>query len=255
MKSRSNFFLVKVEQNSSVEGTSIRVVPAAFRAQDNFDALINDDAPTFPFGSDCLRISSYGDRPILAHLDYFKNCSMGDTMERKSGTYDMVSATIAFCAELLGDSFTKIGVQDATSFWCGRKRVTMWLHNLLVYGETYYERKFGATPDVSDAEHWTNTKTRLGTEKASRDLVTLLMEETEKLDTPLLGLCRIMDDCVGNCTWNEMFNQLHHADCVFFSMNNLRTIQRFFKIQRVDKIPNRSYGFPQFGRTREDPRR
>ncbi len=242
LKSPVNFFLVEIKRNPSVEGTSIKVVPATFRNQDNFDAL-RDDAASYPFGDICLRISNYFDhrRPIIGELQYFKNCSLGDNMERKSGTHHMVSATISFCADLLGDNFKKFGVQDETYFWCGHRRVDMWLHNLLVYGETYYERKFGATPDPehTDIDRWASTKTRLETENVTRDLVTILTKETQRLNTPLkLALCRIMDECVGSCTWKDMFNQLHHADegkgCIFFSIDNLRHIKEFFNIKQVN---------------------
>lgn len=245
LKSPVNFFLVKVDQNSRVEGTSIKVVPATFRTQDNFDALGIDHAASYPFGNTCLTISNYYNegRPTISELEYFKNCSLGDTMERKSGTHHMVSATISFCADLLGDNFKKFGIQDATYFWCGHRHVTMWLHNLLVYGETYYERKFGATPDPehSDSDLWASTKTRLASENVTRDLVTILSKETQRLNTPLRSaLCRIMDECVGSCTWKDMFNQLHYADegkgCIFFSISNLRAIQTFFKIEQVNKF-------------------
>ena len=243
LKSPVNFFLVKVAQNSSGDGTSIKVVPATFKPQDNFDALQAGNAASFPFGNTCLIISSGERRPIISELEYFKNCSLGDTMDRKSGTRHMVSATISFCADLLGDNFKKFLVQDATYFWCGHGRVNMWLHNLLVYGETYYERKFGATPDPEhcDINLWASTKTKLDSEIVTRDLVTMLSKETQKLNPPLgLALYRIIDECVGSCTWKDMFNQLHYAaegkGCIFFSINNLRTIQRFFNIKRVDKF-------------------
>ena len=245
LKSPVNFFLVEIKRNPSVEGTSINVVPATFRTQHNFDALRDDAAASLPFGYVCLRISNYFDdgRPIISELEYFKNCSLGDTMERKSGTHHMVSATISFCADLLEDNFKKFRVQDETYFWCGHGRVDMWLHNLLVYGETYYERKFGATPDPehSDIDRWASTKARLRTENVTRDLVTILSKETQRLNTPLRSaLCTIMDECVGSCTWKDMFNRLHYADegkgCIFFSIDNLRTIQEFFNIERVNKF-------------------
>lgn len=243
LKSPVNFFLVKVAQNSRADGTSVKVVPATFNTQDNFNALVDGSVASLPFGNTCLIIASSDSRSLISELEYFKNCSLGDTMERKSGTRHMVSATISFCADLLGDNFKKFGVQDATYFWCGHRQVNMWLHNLLVYGETYYERKFGATPDPEhcDIDLWESTKTKLDSENVTRDLVTMLSRETQELKPPLgLALYRIMDECVGSCTWKDMFNQLHYADggngCIFFSIHNLRTIQRFFNIKRVDKF-------------------
>lgn len=70
---------------------------------------------------------------------------------------------LLFCARLLGDIFNKFGVQDDATFWRGRKKVSMWLHNLLVYGETHYEREFGGKPLGADdaAAAWSTTKTPL----------------------------------------------------------------------------------------------
>lgn len=249
LKSTDNFFMVKVEADSDDDSATIKVVPATFNNQDNFNALINDDSiMSLPFGSECLKISNFeGNRPILSTLDYFQNCSLGDIMSRKTGTHHMVCAILSFCAELFGHTFTKFGVQDAATFWCGKKLVaSMWLHNLLVYGETYYERKFGAKPEAGEGElsAWTSTKTRLATEKVKRDLIdSLIRQTTHDLgdETPLANdLCAIMENCVGNCTWNEMFHELHFAHdgkgCQLFSMGNLRRIKQYFDIQRIDKF-------------------
>lgn len=239
--------IFRVDQKSE-DSVDIKVVPATFKAKDNFDALINDDSiMSFPFGSGCLHISYSGrERPILSSLDYFQNCSLGESMNRSTGTYHMVCATLCFCARLLGHKFNKYGVQDDATFWCGKKKVNMWLHNLLVYGETYYERKFGGKPmvaeDVADdvIEAWSNTKTKLATEHVKRDLVDSLSRKTRRdLGNSPLGndLCAIMESCVGSCTWQEMFTQVHFAHdgdgCKLFSMDNLRKIQQYFNIQRV----------------------
>lgn len=247
LKSAEAFFMANVEQD--VDHTSIHVVPATFNSQDNYNAFIKDDLPTFPFGDSCLKIShQHGERPILGTLDYFRNCAMGDDMARKTGTYDMVCAVLSFCQRLFGNECSKFGVHDATSFWCGKRRVKMWLHNLLVYGETYYERKFGAKPDESDEattpniSGWSSIKSQLATEQVTSDLVHTLITYTKHMaDTSLRDdLWTIMHNCVGNCSWKEMFRALHFAHggegCQFFSTNVLRYIQSFFKIKLIDKF-------------------
>lgn len=241
VKTPDNFFMVKVQEIS--DSVRVDVVPATFNIQDNYDALLNDDLPSLPFGRTCLSISSHDNRtPIISTLDYFKNCAMGDSMNRRTGTYHMVCATLSLCQRLFGENFTRFRLQDASQFWCGKRQVDMWLHNLLVYGETYYERKFGATPDATHdlKDAWANLKTRLATEMVTQDFVNTLIQLTRSnVDDPS-SLIPIMENAVANQTWNEMFNQLHFAQdgkgCRFFSRDTLREIHMYFRIFRIDSF-------------------
>ncbi len=247
LKSINNFFLVRVEEEEDDGSVDVKVVPAKFNNEDNVAAL-QQGAYSFPFGRECLHISYPGSgRPILSQLDYFKNCSFGEAMDRKTGTYHMVCATLSFCARLFGRTFTKFGVQDGANFYCGGRMVKMWLHNLLVYGETYYERKFGGKPESSywqsdeKIEAWGATKTKLATELVKRDLVDILITLTER-DHNLASLANelrgIMDTCVERFTWKDMFHMLHSAHegegCKFFSRDTLRKIQQYFEIEQID---------------------
>ena len=151
-------------------------------------------------------------------INHDKECALRSPddmgLERGRGTFEMVMSTLALCRSLF--DISRFTLEDASKFDCAPARTTVQLryHNLMVYGETYYERRFGAVPRFeSDIPEWNKVKQDLKnnivpcdfSKLISRGINERMVEFDEEYIEPLM---RVVKEHQGKSTWNEMFSCL-----------------------------------------------
>ncbi|CAM9107487.1 unnamed protein product [Sphacelaria rigidula] len=82
-------------------------------------------------------------------LAYSKKCSLTKPLSAKQGTNQMFLSALALCVETIG--VEKLQLIDASHFMCEDMVVDLYLHNLLVFGQTWYERKYRAVAAHSNS--------------------------------------------------------------------------------------------------------
>ena len=162
----------------------------------------------------------------VASLEHGKNCSVTDLLPNKQGTNQMFLSTLALCVEKIG--VERIQLIDASNFMCGDMIVDLYIHNLLVHGETWYERKYGATPEDSQVA-LTKAKEALG-ETARAPFSEYLINST---DNAIFK--NIIQRHTGETSWIRLFASINDAKggCEFFKYDLLRTIAEYFHIPDV----------------------
>lgn len=232
-KSPDHIFLVSIESipKSLVK---VRVVPVP-RKDSNFyltfatsciDILIDGNVREGGAGG----ASGSKDKSItqVASLGHGKNCSVTELLPNKQGTKQMFLLTLALCVEKIG--VERIQLIDASNFMCGDMIVDLYIHNLLVYGETWYERKYGAKPEDSQ-DALKKAKEALG-ETVSAPFSDHLINST---DNSIFK--SIIRTHTGVTSWIRLFASINSADggCEFFEYDLLKTIAEYFHIPDVQR--------------------
>lgn len=234
--SNSNFFLVSIEKDDVHDKYSVKIKPVERSVEDPL--LLDDDT--------CLVISifSVGGK-LKGEIDmliFNRHCSLWNDLHRGDGTKSMLMSTMSICRELF--QVTDFDLVDVSEFNCeiSKLDVNLSFHNLLVHGESWYERKFGASPvNDNDFLKWEESKVTL------RGLVTrdILMGINRKTNFLLrksehkenrLRFSRIMNQSLGVKTWNEMFSEInaHPEGCLFFSPRMMYLLGMSFNIPDID---------------------
>lgn len=79
----------------------------------------------------------------LDHLNYYKRCSKDKDLLKGSGTQEMLQSILKICIDHFQD-IKKVYFNDVSFFECNNKQILLSVYYLLLYGETWYESKFGA---------------------------------------------------------------------------------------------------------------
>lgn len=178
----------------------------------------------------------------IHQLTHDKRCALrspdDNGLENGRGTFEMVMSTLSLCRGLFGvDSFT---LEDASKFNCevAEKHVQLRIHNLLVYGESYYERRFQAKPVYnSDIHDW---------EKVKHDLKGVVMSNYSELinqgvidridEEYIEPLMRVVYQHQGRSTWKELFSSINQLkdSCVYFTNSALGVL---FSVSGI-KLPD-----------------
>lgn len=232
IKSKDTFFLVNVTKSLSEGDYDIRVSPVSRR---NGEEVITDDA--------CLTIeissSSFEYSALIEYVGFHKGCSLFEPMERGVGTRDMIKSTLSLCKKLFGIS--KFTFYDASTFTCPStgEEVGLAVHNILVYGKSWYERKFDAAPSSRHSSlRW----------EYSKNLLSSIVEESKSLkikgviESIFQGEDReqfleiVNDALIERIKWNQMFERINFSynGCSFFTEKMVDTISEMFSIPVVD---------------------
>lgn len=231
IKSKNTFFLVKVKKSFSEGDYDIRVSPVSRR---DGEEIITDDA--------CLTIeisSSFSEySAMIDYVGFHEGCSLFDPMERGVGTRDMIKSTLSLCKKLFGIS--KFTLYDASQFDCPETGggVGLAVHNLLVYGKSWYERKFGAAPSSShDSLIWEQSKKLLSSvvEESKARRIKGVIEGIFQGNDQERFLEIVNDAVIERITWHQMFENMNlsHNGCVFFTGRMIDTVTVMFGIPMV----------------------
>lgn len=232
VKSKSTFFLVKVQKSFSEGDYDVRVSPVSKREGEE---VITDNS--------CLTIeieSSFSEySAMIDYLGFHEGCSLFDPMERGTGTRDMIKSTLSLCKKLFGIS--KFNLHDASKFDCPSTggEVGLAVHNLLVYGKSWYERKFDAAPSSPhDSLRWERSKKLLSSvvEENNARRIKTVIESVFQGDEREQFLEIVNDSLIERNTWNQMFENINlsYEGCVFFTGKVADTINEIFGIPMVD---------------------
>lgn len=121
----------------------------------DIQASHDDDVDIFvgnPNGSPrpCVVFTKYGRELVLQDVVYYSTCSAPTALERGSGTVEMIRGACKAIMERFPD-IDKVCLCDK-SYFPGRSRrqgnVPLPEVNALVHGATWYQRHFGAVPDI-----------------------------------------------------------------------------------------------------------
>lgn len=232
IKSKNTFFLVKVKKSFSEGDYDIRVSPVSRR---DGEEIITDDA--------CLTIeisSSFSEySAMIDYLGFHEGCSLFEPMERGIGTRDMIKSTLSLCKKLFGIS--KFTLYDASTFDCPSTggEVGLAVHNFLVYGRSWYERKFDAAPSsVHDSIRWERSKKLLSAfvEESKARRIKGIIEGIFQGDDQEQFLEIVNDALIERITWNQMFENMNlsYNGCLFFTGKMIDTVSDIFGIPMVD---------------------
>lgn len=177
-------------------------------------------------------------RAHIHSINHDKECALRSPddmgLERGRGTFEMVMSTLALCRSLFDVS--RFTLEDASKFDCEPAGTTVQLrhHNLMVHGESYYERRFGAVPKHAlYIPEWNKVKQDLKgivpSDFLSRIEPGIMEEFDEEYIEPLM---KVVQEHQGRSTWNEMFysiNQLEDA-CVYFTNSILGVLLHLIHI-------------------------
>ena len=104
---------------------------------------------------ECIRITVDIDDPetelFIGSLSYCPDCALDKSLPRGEGTVAMIKAALIFVMKQTEMDF--VTLTDDSSFDCELPdddaliNIELYTHNFLIYGKTWYQRKFGAVPD------------------------------------------------------------------------------------------------------------
>lgn len=160
----------------------------------------------------------------ISDIGYDENCSVTSILKRKDGTKQMLLATLALCVQLFG--VEKIQLVDASGFECEDEYIDLFLHNLLVYGKTWYERKHGAVA-ASHTQLLAQSKTALAgivSESYANELIA--MTHDDSIQTQIR-------EAIDKKSWNQLFHDINEVGCSFFTGEVLESAETFFDIPNV----------------------
>jgi hypothetical protein len=97
---------------------------------------------------------------LLSGLSFRESCTIGYPMTRGEGTVAMIKALLIFVMHK-HPTIDRVTLTDDSKFDCvlpdgSRVPIHLGIHNLLLYGKTWYQRIFGATPIDDSTKRNTN---------------------------------------------------------------------------------------------------
>lgn len=113
-----------------------------------------DEYHTFNFGDPfspegpCCTLTYDANRPERLKLDsvvYDARCSDGMNLQRGEGTIEMLRSILSLCVHVF-PAIKRVYFNDVSSFECNGHNVLLSYTGLLIHGDTWYGRHFGAQP-------------------------------------------------------------------------------------------------------------
>ena len=239
IKSIHDFFIVKVTQTFT--GYDVRVVPVVLTQgntpQESHHNISDSSCLTLTLEREFTNFTTEID-----FLQHHQECSVSSRMEKGSGTQAMVKSVLALCRRLFGISTCSF--YDASEFPCNTGEgnvveVDLANHNLLVYGSTWYERKFQAFPtDEILVGRFNRSKELLrrqvDVDKADRIIASINRHTLEPKRSDYSQI--VHDSKQLTNTWNQVFKKIHElpGGCEFFTGRNMDVISEMFSIVKID---------------------
>ena len=160
VKQRGSFFIFKIELTNTHEYNVFIVQPVEMPVVDINEVMRHSFDE---YGCISTKITLYdnngvpgGNTAYMEQVCYDEQCAIGN-LERIKGTEDMINATLFLCGKLF--KVRSLFLEDQTSYVCNVESIPMQNFNFLVYGKSYYERKFNAKPSTREKNEEWNTMT------------------------------------------------------------------------------------------------
>jgi hypothetical protein len=131
----------------------------------------------------------------------------------------------------------KMEVHDTSTKWCEplQYKIPLDIHNMLLYGKSWYERKFNATLAVKHMQRrWNTAAARLACTINHEEVLLLL----NRLVVSQSGvLFQIVSRCLQNQkNWNHLFQDIFkEIGCLFFTHENLNVLRNHFLIPEHER--------------------
>ena len=205
---------------------------------------LKEDITPKILGGHCLKVSvNFEDgstNATMDELEYNEFCSTKTRLDKKVGTFEMVMSTLHLCKKLFG--VTEFKVHDASYFNCVsvKRNINMRPHNLLVYGEAFYERRFGAVPNSREGRvEWERSKTLLqaDAEKGFVDKLIETLRASNRITRQHRNEFIDILSSYGGLSWNGLFhriNELKPYGCGFFDVT-MEDLSRMFEIPVIQE--------------------
>lgn len=187
---------------------------------------------------DCITVTiseDFGENTaMIDYLSFNERCSMNHPMERGEGTKNMVMSVLSLCKRLFGVS--KFSLSDMSSFFCEPSggEVRLGPHNLLVYGKSWYERKFNAMISSNrDKSRWERSRSVLKS-MVTREKAEIILSMIKRIydGEEMDQFAELVESSIGISTWNEMFSSINMSfeGCVFFTGKMITLLIDMFSI-------------------------
>jgi hypothetical protein len=154
---------------------------------------------------------------LLENLAYYSRCAYGHDLKQGDGTRDMIYCVLKLCIDVFPE-IKNVYFKDVSYFDCeedDRMKVYLSYYDLLLYGQTWYERHFKAIAvDREDRQQIDKFRELLGS-KPRKNVFPFY--KGEKFDT-----------------WHEYFLEKKRHGCMFFC-DNLPAFKHAAQIDLVYK--------------------
>lgn len=223
VRSFDNFFLVTLEEKE--KAYIIKCLPTASKHD---HSTFDDDAfPTscvdaiVPKGTPGVSASDFK----LHTLRFDSSCSLGGGLEHGDGSEELLLCTLGFCYKIFKvDGPAWFSFLDMSEIECEGSTISLRDYDLLVKGETWYQRRFGATVDTKESQDRIDAyskvlkKTTFSQEDAD-NLMEVLRWTDEMTLTNKYKYSRILKGVVGK-SWSHMISRINgdeeRTGCSFF---------------------------------------
>lgn len=169
-------------------------------------------------GKQCMSVNV--DERTISMIQYRQNCPIADVMEH-GDTIEMVQSFLRFLAEK--ETFTTISFVDTSTFECLLESnndtdafdilISLPFHNIIVYGNTWYQRHFGAY--ISDPairklveDAITRLQTPIDETMTSRFQKAIKQTITQTESLRFRQALQYMLDSMHDTTWMEYFSDM-----------------------------------------------
>jgi hypothetical protein len=230
IKSRSLFFLVTIARRTrDVYMVYVNAVPK--KHSDHYNILKQKHCTEVQITTSPERESS----GYITRINHDSVCSLVDTLPNGTGTREMVLSVLSLCSLIFG--VTTFSLEDQSVFTCphNKEEVDLMYHSLLVYGQTWYERKFDAVP--RSLRHVLQNMKDTLSKKVDQEKADAITGELYGFSPEKTAFYRArIQDAVGNMTWNELFRGINSLDdgCRFFNRNVLSHIGDVMSFRRLE---------------------
>lgn len=224
--------LIGVDIRTKTKTFTIRCIPTP-----SDEASMNIKMPPKDYACIDLtvRVQPGGGAPSdLDELKYNENCSLVGKLKRKTGTKQMLMATLAFASKKLEQ--TVFHFSDASHVLIDGQEISLRDYGLLSKGTTWYQRTFGAMPREDTAAEIQNYESRLETiisDKKSIALIKVLSANRELDDfSKFLYIDIIRRSVEKQHTWKKMLQNidLDGKGGSFFSFRVTQNILAMLKL-------------------------
>ena len=148
----------------------------------------------------------------LSYLSYYARCSKDNDLLKGSGTQEMLQSILKLCIEF-EPTIKRVIFNDVSNFECDSETILLSIYYILLYGDTWYENKFGAK--------YSDKSQRAALQKFKDFLKT----------KPKSGVFSFYDKNIKARTWHEYFTIIKDTIGCSFLIDNKREIESIARIK------------------------
>lgn len=181
---------------------------------------------------DCLTIHIYPNEKYCCLVDAFhhKDCSIDNELPKKDGTVDMILAAVQLCKHL-HPSLQYMTLQDESVIKCKNgKQLPLPDVYMLLYGQTWYQKHLGATPEDKKTEialvsEYLKGKPNLIWKEIWDDYLSRGFKHEDEL--------RLYDIYNTSDSWHMFFNRIRDDNCSTWQEWVWLLMKRFTRVYTI----------------------